>query len=57
MRKYAIDVENRELRRFGGSVARQCYLTRAELAYIDILANSKIGLDGVRRMTEIQNTS
>ena len=28
-----------------------------ELAYIDTLANLKIRLDGVKRMTEIQNTS
>ena len=28
-----------------------------ELAYIDILANSKIRLDSVKRMTQIQNTS
>ena len=28
-----------------------------ELAYIDTLANSKIRLNGVKRMTQIQNTS
>ena len=28
-----------------------------ELAYIDTLANSKIRLDSVKRMTQIQNTS
>ena len=28
-----------------------------ELAYIDTLANLKIRLDGVKRMTQIQNTS
>ena len=28
-----------------------------ELAYIDILANSKIRFDSVKRMTQIQNTS
>ena len=28
-----------------------------ELAYIDILANPKIRLDSVKRMTQIQNTS
>ena len=28
-----------------------------ELAYIDILANLNIRLDGVKRMTQIQNTS
>ena len=29
----------------------------SELAYIDTLANPKIRLDGVKRMTQIQNTS
>ena len=29
----------------------------SELAYIDTLANSKIRLNGVKRMTQIQNTS
>ena len=28
-----------------------------ELAYVDILANLKMRLDGVKRMTQIQNTS
>ena len=31
--------------------------SQTELAYIDILANSKIRFDGVKRMTQIQNTS
>ena len=31
--------------------------SRPELAYIDILANSKIRLDSVKRLTQIQNTS
>ena len=31
--------------------------SQTELAYIDILANSKIRLDSVKRMTQIQNTS
>ena len=31
--------------------------SRTELAYIDTLANPKIRLDGVKRMTHIQNTS
>ena len=30
---------------------------QTELAYIDTLANPKIRLDSVKRMTEIQNTS
>ena len=29
----------------------------SELAYIDTLANPKLRLDGVKRMTQIQNTS
>ena len=32
-------------------------LLETELAYIDILVNSKIRLDSVKRMTQIQNTS
>ena len=31
--------------------------TKTELAYIDTLANLKIRLDGLKRMTQIQNTS
>ena len=31
--------------------------SQTELAYIDILANSKIRLNSVKRMAEIQNTS
>ena len=31
--------------------------SQTELAYIDILANPKIRLDGVKRTTQIQNTS
>ena len=31
--------------------------SQTELAYIDILANLKIRLDSVKRMTQIQNTS
>ena len=31
--------------------------SQTELAYIDILANSKIRFDSVKRMTQIQNTS
>ena len=31
--------------------------SQTKLAYIDILAKSKIRLDGVKRMTQIQNTS
>ena len=31
--------------------------SQTELAYIDILANSKIRLDSVKRMAKIQNTS
>ena len=31
--------------------------SRPELAYIDTLANSKIRLDSVKRLTQIQNTS
>ena len=32
-------------------------LLQTELAYIDALANLKIRLDSVKRMTQIQNTS
>ena len=31
--------------------------SQTDLAYIDILANSKIRLNSVKRMTQIQNTS
>ena len=31
--------------------------SQTELAYIDILANPKMRLDGVKRTTQIQNTS
>jgi hypothetical protein len=31
--------------------------SQTELAYIDILANSEIRLDGVKRATQIQNAS
>ena len=31
--------------------------SQTELAYIDLLANSKIRVDSVKRLTQIQNTS
>ena len=51
------DVSLHVFLRFRLTLAPRCeLLLQTELAYIDILANLKIRLDDVKRMTQIQNT-